>query len=104
MGLLAITETIALIWKICNFKYSVEMVSKLPFELSRPPYKGVIWNDVRGVMQNKGKPLARDIMLYMLGHYRKPLNNLKARYAKSLEKPEDEVQLPKTIIVTSEKI
>jgi DNA sulfur modification protein DndB len=89
IGLLIVTDLITEYMTIKNATLSdaAKAVSAIPTDLSTAPYKGVIWDINRGLINAKQKGLARDILRYMLGLPVSDLNSLKSRYATALNKP-----------------
>ena len=64
-----------------------ELVSKLPTNLTKEPYKGVIWHPTRKRMTG-GKTLVRNLLLYMLDAYDGDEDKLHQDYAKALGAPQ----------------
>ncbi len=73
-----------------------KLIGKLPTELSKKPYAGVIWL-ANGKMSPSGRSICRRLLLHMLGAEHKPAD-LRARYAKLLGKETQAVQLPSQVI------
>jgi DNA sulfur modification protein DndB len=67
-------------------------MEKLPVELSKIPYKGVIWLP-NGKMNPSGRAMCRRLLLYMLGH-EKNAADLHGKYAKFLGREGPTVKLP----------
>ena len=68
------------------------VIKRLPVELSRPPYREVIWLR-QGRMNPAGRAVCRRLLLHILGYEKKP-TDLLARYAKILGKDQTQVILP----------
>ncbi len=66
---------------------AVKAVAAIPTDLSKAPYKGVIWDADRGLINAKQKALARDVLAHMLGLTEGDASALKARYAAAINKP-----------------
>ncbi|MEA9589195.1 DGQHR domain-containing protein [Xanthomonas sp. WHRI 10064A] len=66
---------------------AVKAVAVIPTDISKAPYKGVIWDADRGLINAKQKALARDVLSHMLGLNDGNSIALKARYAAALNKP-----------------
>ena len=75
-----------------TLKKALTSVEKLPVELSKEPYKGVIWLP-NGKMNPGSRALCRSLLLHMLGHEKKQAD-LRARYAKMLGQDLASVKLP----------
>lgn len=99
IGLLIMTEVIARLCKKYELEESIQRAAKLPLSLQEIPYKNVLWSPNKSVIIGKGRYLARDLMLYMLGEKFsvQKLKALKERYAKALDKAIDEISLPKLV-------
>lgn len=75
---------------------AMEMLSKLPVQLNEAPYVDTLWNPHQKTMNTRHAALCRDVLLYMLGRG-KNIQKLKERYARAIEKPVEEVDLPARI-------
>lgn len=96
IGLRLLTEVVVEIVKSGNtLKKALAIVKKLPVELSKTPYKGVIWLP-NGRMNPGGRAVCRRLLLHMLGHEKKPADLL-ARYARMLGRDPATVTLPPLI-------
>ena len=71
---------------------ALAIVERLPVELSKTPYRGVIWLP-NGKMNPGGRAVCRRLLLHMLGCEKKP-TDLLARYAKMLGQDPAKVTLP----------
>lgn len=78
-----------------TLKQTLSAIKKLPVELSKTPYKGVLWLP-NGRMNPAGRAVCRRLLLHMLGHERKPADLL-ARYAKMLGRDPATLSLPNPI-------
>lgn len=77
-------------------KEAIRLMAKLPVDLAAVPYRGVIWLP-NGRMYPAGRAICRRLLLHMLGMESRP-DDLKARYAKLLEKDVTKVKLPAKIV------
>ncbi len=75
-----------------KLKKAVATMEKLPVELSKAPYKSVIWLP-NEKMNPSGRAICRRLLLYMLGH-EKNTTDLQNRYAKLLGVEPSTVKLP----------
>ena len=94
IGLRLVAEVVVKIVKSGNMTLNKALTSakKLPVELSKTPYKGVIWLP-NGRINPGGRAVCRRLLLHMLGHEKKP-TDLLARYAKTLGRDPVSVRLP----------
>ena len=93
IGLRLVAEVVVEIVKSGKtLKKAFTSVEKLPVELSKTPYKGVIWLP-NGKMNPGGRAVCRRLLLHMLGHEKKPADLL-ARYARMLGQDLASVKLP----------
>jgi DNA sulfur modification protein DndB len=93
VGLRIFTEVAAAL--ISNGKsvaQAMKMVSRLPVELSKAPYRDVIWL-TNGKMEEGGRALCRRLLMNMLG-LETDQADLRHRYAKQLGLPKHKVKLP----------
>lgn len=87
IGLTMMTEIIARLSETRKLKECVKIAGTLPQELAEPPYAGVLWDKTKKRMDNQGKALARDLLLFMLGEVsKKKKEDIGKRYAKALGK------------------
>jgi len=95
VGLLIFTEIVASLMRITNLtlEESVAELGDLPTELSKPPYKGILWDGATKTMTIKNRALIRDLLLYYLGYIKDQnrIKRLKDRYALLLE---DDSEMP----------
>jgi DNA sulfur modification protein DndB len=85
IGLSIMTEVLALLCRELPLKKAVKIAAGLPRELSKPPYRGVLW-DPRTGMTN-ARSLTRDLLLYMLDALPERKNSeVGKKYARALGK------------------
>lgn len=77
---------------------AMRMLRSLPTELDAPPYVGTIWDPVSKTVDTKGRTVCTDVLLHMLNHRRRSVEELTKRYATALGKQPNEVSLPDPII------
>jgi len=83
IGLLIFLEILSKLHKAgLNLKDSLSLVSTVPTELSKPPYKNILWSSSGKKMLNANKTIVRDIILYKIGHPQNSEENLKIRIKK----------------------
>lgn len=96
VGLLIFTEIVATLMRTfkMNLKESIAELKKLPTDLAKPPYEGILWNSTTQTMSIKNKALTRDLLLYYLGYIKdqKRINKLRDRYILLLE--DESAELP----------
>lgn len=96
VGLRLMAEVVVEIVKTGKtLKKALATVKKLPVELSKAPYKGVIWLP-NGRMNPSGRAVCRRLLLHMLGLEKKPADLL-TRYATMLGRDPATVTLPSPI-------
>jgi len=62
-------------------KQAVQKLSRVPFELSSPPWAGLVWDPARQTIVPKKAPLVRDIMLHLAGcSLRRSVKDIEAEY------------------------
>ena len=87
IGLTMMTEVIIKLAGSHKLKECVKIAGTLPQKLADPPYAGVLWDKTKKRMDNQGKALARDLLLFMLGEVsKKKKGDVGKRYAKALGK------------------
>jgi DNA sulfur modification protein DndB len=96
LGLTIYTETIQRLSANRSLSESIELVARIPRKLSAKPFADVLWDTRRKTIITKGKVLARDLMLYMLGENRES-DKLRRDYALALGQEVDEVTLPRRV-------
>jgi DNA sulfur modification protein DndB len=79
-----------------SLEQAIALMGKLPRELSKPPYTGLLWDPPSGTMNLKRQVLVRRILLYMLGSKvgRMSATTLKADIAKATGAPPATITLP----------
>ena len=87
IGLTIITEIVSTLVKKYPLDRCFELVSKLPTDLTKEPYNGVIWHPAQKRMTG-GKTLVRNLLLYMLDAYDGDEDKLHQDYAKALGAPQ----------------
>ena len=84
IGLSLMTEVIVRLSKSRTLPDAVEMASRLPIQLSAPPYLEVLWDRRKGMSTQKA--LVRDLLLYMLGELpAKSAKTAGGKYARALQ-------------------
>jgi DNA sulfur modification protein DndB len=92
IGLRVVTEVVAeLLPHQSSMEKCIEAVSVLPQDLGQCPYRDVLWDPKKRRMDNQGRALARDLLLFMLDVFpRGKIKGLQHRYARALgREPED---------------
>ena len=97
IGLKILTEIMAILVEKYPRSECFKMISKLPTDLTKEPYNGVIWHPTQKKIIG-GKTLVKNLLLYMLNYPLKDVNQLREDYAKALEIETNKVQLPKKIL------
>lgn len=91
IGLTMMTEVIAKLSETRKLKECVKIAGTLPQDLAKPPYVGILWDKTKKRMDNQGKALARDLLLFILDEIPKRKRiDLGKRYARAIGRdPED---------------
>ena len=97
IGLKILTKIVAVLAEKHPLTECFKMISKLPIDLAKDPYNGVIWDSSQKKIIN-GSTLARNLLLYMLNHPPKDIDKLHEDYAKVLGLETNEVELPKKVL------
>ena len=97
IGLRILTEIVSTLSQKYEIPTCMTKISKLPQELTDEPLRGVIWQPTRRTINNRGKTLARNVLLYMLNEYDGNRDELHEYYAKTLGADKHEVNLPQKI-------
>ena len=97
MGLKILTEIIAVLVEKHPLTECFKMISKLPTDLAKDPYNGVIWDSSQKKIIN-GSTLARNLLLYMLNHPSKDVGKLQEDYAKALGVEINQIRLPEKVL------
>lgn len=100
IGLTMMTEIIAKLSETRKLKECIKVAGTLPQDLAKPPYVGILWDKTKKRMDNQGKALARDLLLFMLGEIpKKKIMDLGKRYARAIGgSPEDGEELLKDMV------
>ena len=96
IGLSVFVDVLKELRRTSTYEESLEKLKELPVILSEPPYAGTLWNTHRGTINTRHAAICRDVLLYMIGRGKR-LKELKRRYARALELPEDQVELPNRV-------
>ena len=96
IGLKILTEVVATLVEKYTLTECFSLISKLPTELTQPPYNPVIWNPSRKKIMGS-RPLARNLLLYMLNYPTKNVDRLHEDYAKILGLEPEKVELPQKV-------
>ena len=97
MGLKILTEIVAVLVEKHPLTECFKMISKLPTDLAKDPYSGVIWDSSQKKIIN-GSTLARNLLLYMLNHPSKDVGKLHEDYAKALGVEINQIKLPEKVL------
>ena len=97
MGLKILTEIVAVLVEKHPLTECFKMISKLPTDLTKDPYNGIIWDSSQKKIIN-GSTLARNLLLYMLDHPSKDVDKLHEDYAKALGVETSQIELPEKIL------
>ena len=98
IGLKILTEIVAELVERYPLSKCFKMISKLPTDLTQTPYNGVIWHPTQKKMMIKGKTLVKNLLLYMLDHPPKDVDQLCEDYAKAIGTERKAVELPKKVL------
>lgn len=93
VGLTIMMRLIASMQKEHTLAAAFKLVEKVPLELTKAPFKGVIWDDRRNRMITANSSLALALLQYMLGE-RKADTKLRERLARAQGVPAGSVRLP----------
>jgi DNA sulfur modification protein DndB len=96
IGLEIFAKVIARLSKDVSLKDAVMRAAKLPRDLSKPPFDGLMWNSKTSTISNAHKVTLREVLLYMLGCSRYSDVTLRARYRKELG--DDAAELPAKVV------
>ena len=97
VGLIIITEIVSTLIRNHTLDECFALIAKLPTNLTKEPYDGVIWQPSQKKLQIREKTLVRNVLLYMLNSYDGNDDELHRAYANALERATDEVNLPQRI-------
>jgi DNA sulfur modification protein DndB len=96
IGLEVITRIVGRLTTSMDLEDAVKLASRLPRDLTSPPYAGLMWDTSRNTITNAHKATLRELLLHMLGDFAKwKPENLLARYRK--ETGDDAIKLPRRI-------
>jgi DNA sulfur modification protein DndB len=97
IGLLMFSKILAALTGKIPFEEGMRLMRSLPTRLNEAPYVNTIWNPIAQTVDNRRMSLCRDVLLYMIGHWRGKTESLLERYAIVLGKSPDEVELPSRV-------
>ena len=97
MGLKILTEVMAALSDKYPPSECFKVISKLPIDLTQNPYNGVIWDPSQKKIKG-GRTLARNLLLYMLDHPPKDVDELHEDYAKALGAETNQIKLPAKVL------
>lgn len=99
IGLRILTEIVSTLSLKYDISTCMTKISALPQELTDEPLSGVIWHPARSTINNRGKTLARNVLLYMLNEYVGNKDELHDYYAKTLGVDQHKINLPQKISI-----
>ncbi len=82
IGLDIFAQIIAKLNNDHSLAQAIKLASKLPRNLSEPPYAGLMWNTGTSTIVNAHRVTLREVLLYMLGDSKYSDEKLLARYRK----------------------
>jgi len=97
IGLKIFSRVLMELRRSLSYEEGMRELAKLPVNLNEAPYADTIWNTHRRTLDTRREAICRDVLLYMLGRGKKR-SELKARYARALEVPEEDIELPEMVI------
>lgn len=88
-----IAETLV---KSMELPEAIKLMGKLPRDLRKAPYRGLLWDSSSGTLNLKRQALVRRILLYMLGHGGRGVTatSLRSEISKTTGEPASKVVLP----------
>ncbi len=88
-----IAETLV---KSMELPEAIKLMGKLPRDLRKAPYRGLLWDPSSGTLNLKRQALVRRILLYMLGHGGRGVTatSLRSEISKTTGEPASKVVLP----------
>ena len=99
VGLVIFAHLTAVLVKNRTLEAAIKIVTRLPTDLSKEPYDGLIWNSATGTMDLRRQALVRRLLLYMLGvSTRRSEVKLKADVARVTGRDLADVQLPQQVV------
>ena len=96
IGLDIFAQIIAKLTDDHSLTQAVKLASKLPRDLTEPPYAGLMWNTSTSTILNSHKVTLREVLLYMLGDSKYSDVTLLARYRK--DKGDENAVLPDLVV------
>jgi DNA sulfur modification protein DndB len=97
IGLKIVIQVIEKLTKKYTYQKAIDLVSKIPQDLSDEPYNNVIWNPSKKTIISTGRALAVDLLLYMLNENKSESELLK-KYKIALDQKANSTTLPSKII------
>ena len=96
IGLEIFVQIIARLSKDRSLSQAVKLASKLPRELSKPPYESLMWEVSTSTISNSHKVTLREVLLYMCGCSKYTDETLLERYRRDTDN--ENAQLPNQIL------
>lgn len=96
LGLAIFTDIVGKLSLNYELEDAIEIISNLPTTLTKPPYKGLMWDQSAKRIVGSNSVTLREILLYMVGSSKLKDATLLARYRKDLG--DDDAELPKKVI------
>jgi DNA sulfur modification protein DndB len=96
LGLTIFTEIIGKLSLDYELEDAIEIISNLPTTLTKPPYKGLMWDQSAKRIVGSNSVTLREILLYMVGSSKLKDATLLTRYRKDLG--DDNAELPLKVI------
>jgi DNA sulfur modification protein DndB len=96
LGLTIFTEIIGKLSLDYELEDAIEIISNLPTTLTKPPYKGLMWDQSAKRIVGSNSVTLREILLYMVGSSKLKDATLLTRYRKDLG--DDNAELPIKVI------
>lgn len=97
VGLKVLVEIMAVLVEKHSLSECFKLISKLPTDLSQVPYNQVIWDPSQKKIKG-GRPLVKNLLLYMLNQPVKDVEKLREDYTKVLGKEINQVELPNMVL------
>ena len=98
IGLKIFTEIIAVLVETHSLSDCFKLISKLPTDLTKIPYNGIIWHPTQKKILTTGKTLVKHLLLYMLNQSPEDVNKLQEDYAKALGVETNQIGLPEKVL------
>lgn len=96
LGLEIFTRIIARLTNEMSLEKAIRHAAKLPFDLTTPPYLGLMWDASNKTISNAHKVTLREVLLHMLGYSKFSEATLLNRFRK--ETGNDKAQLPEKVV------